>query len=83
MKQKDIALIIVIVAIAAFISFFVSRLLFQSGDKRAQKAEVVDVISTDFELPSTKYFNDKSIDPTQLITIGGSNNQNPFNSKNQ
>jgi len=83
MKQKDIALIIMIAAIAAFASFFVSRMLFQSGDKRQQKAEVVDVISTDFQPPSAKYFNSASINPTQLIKIGGSDNPNPFNGKNQ
>lgn len=83
MKQKDLALIIMVAAIAAFISFFASRLLFQSGGNRQQKAEVVDAISTDFQPPSSKYFNAKSIDPTQLITIGNSNNNNPFNGSNQ
>jgi hypothetical protein len=83
MKQKDLALVIMIAAIAAFISFFVSNLLFKSGDKRQQKAEVVDVISTDFQAPSTKYFNAKSINPTQLITIGNNDNTNPFNGKSQ
>jgi hypothetical protein len=72
-----------IAAIAAFVSFFVSKLLFQSGDKREQKAEIVDVINTDFQAPSSKYFNAQSIDPTQLIKIGDSNNSNPFNGKNQ
>lgn len=83
MKQKDIALIILIAGIAAFMSFFASKLLFQSGDKLQQKAEVVDVISTDFKSPDAKYFNSTSINPTQLITIGGDNNTNPFNGKNQ
>ncbi len=83
MKQKDIAVIIVVVAVAAFASFFLSRMLFQSGDKREQKYEVVDVITTEFNLPSTDYFNDKSINPTQLIRIGDNNNQNPFNQKAQ
>jgi hypothetical protein len=79
MKQKDVALVIMVVGIAAFVSFFASGLLFQSGDKREQKAEVVDVITTDFQPPSDKYFNEDSIDPTQLIKIGGNNNENPFN----
>lgn len=83
MKQKDVALIILIAAISAFASFFASRALFSSGDKHTQKAEVVDVISTDFALPDSKYFNSSSIDPTQLITIGGDQNKNPFNGKAQ
>ena len=83
MKQKDIALIILIAGIAAFASFFISRSLFASGTKRSQQAEVVDKISTEFTQPSNKYFNQKSIDPTQLIKIGGSKNNNPFNGKKQ
>lgn len=83
MKQKDFALIVLIAGISMFVSFFASRALFSSGEKREQKAEVVDVISTDFVLPDSKYFNTDSIDPTQLITIGGGQNQNPFNGKPQ
>lgn len=83
MKQKDYALIVLIAGISVFVSFFASRALFSSGDKREQKAEVVDVISTDFVLPDSKYFNTNSIDPTQLITIGGGQNTNPFNGKTQ
>lgn len=83
MKQKDVALIVLIAALAAFVSFFLSRMLFQSGDKREQKAEIVDVITTDFTTPSGEYFNSKSINPTQLIKIGDSNNENPFNGKDE
>lgn len=78
MKQKDIAMIILIAGIAGVISFFVSRLVFGSGGNRQQQAEVVDIITTDFAKPSSKYFNSSSIDPTQLIQIGDSNNTNPF-----
>ncbi len=81
MKQKDIALILLIASIAAFASFFASRALFASGTKHDQKAEVVDVITTDFTLPDEKYFNANSIDPTQPITIGDDENNNPFNGK--
>lgn len=79
MKQQDVAMIILIVGFAAVVSFFLSRALFQSGDKHQQKAAVVDVITTDFKTPNQQYFNSQSIDPTQLIKIGDSNNQNPFN----
>lgn len=83
MKQKDIALIIVIVAVSGVISFLASRWVFARPADRQQKAEVVDVITSDFPLPDTKYFNNQSIDPTQLIEIGGSNNPNPFGGSNQ
>jgi hypothetical protein len=78
MKQKDIALIIVIVAISGVISFFVSHTVFKSGE-RQQKVEVVSPITTDFSAPSTKYFNSSAIDPTQTIQIGQDTNPAPFN----
>ena len=78
MKQKDIALVIVLAFISAIISYMVSGMVFGKPADRQQKAEVVDVITADFSTPSVKYFNVNSIDPTQLIQIGNSNNPNPF-----
>lgn len=79
MKQKDIALVIVIAAISGVISFVLSGMLFVPSANRQQKVEVVDKITTDFPLPSSKYFNSSAIDPTQTIQIGNNNNPNPFN----
>lgn len=78
MKQKDVALIIVVVFVSGVLSFVVSDVFFGKPADRQQKAEVVDVITSDFSLPSGKYFNANSIDPTQLIEIGETNNPNPF-----
>ncbi len=78
MKQKDIAMIIVIAAIAGVLALVLSRVFFSSSTDKQQKAEVVDVITADFPAPPAKYFNSNSIDPTQLIQIGDSNNPNPF-----
>lgn len=78
MKQKDIALIIVVVAISAVVSFFVSKMIFASPKNRQQNVQVVQPISSDFPSPDPKYFNSKSIDPTQLIQIGNNNNSTPF-----
>ena len=77
MKQQDIALIIVIAAISATVSFVVSDKIFVTPANRQQKVEVVDVISPTFTQPDKKYFNSSSIDPTLNTTVGG-NNQNPF-----
>ena len=77
MKQQDIALIIVIAVISASVSLVVSTRIFVTPANREQKVEVVDPITTTFNLPSQKYFNSKSIDPTLNTTVGG-NNQNPF-----
>lgn len=78
MKQKDIALLIVIVFVSGVLSFVVSDMVFGKPADRQQTAEVVDVITSDFSLPSDKYFNNNSVDPTQLIEIGDNNNPNPF-----
>jgi len=78
MKQKDLALLLVIAFLSAVISFIVSSKIFAPPTARQQAVENVPSISTDFPTPDTKYFNNQSIDPTQLIQIGGNNNQNPF-----
>lgn len=78
MKQKDVALILVIVFVSAVVSFFVSSTIFGSPANRQQQAEVVDPITADFPNPDSRYFNSNSIDPTQLIQIGNNNNTNPF-----
>lgn len=83
MKQKDIALIIVISFISAVASLFVSNMLFASPQNRQQSVQVVPAIVADFPTPDSRYFNSKSVDPTQLIQIGNNNNQNPFSSKGQ
>ncbi|HEY1835615.1 MAG TPA: hypothetical protein VGG13_02215 [Candidatus Saccharimonadales bacterium] len=79
MKQKDVALIIVIVFVSGIVSLVVSRLLFASPQNRQQQVQVVPVISASFPTPDSRYFNSKSVDPTQLIQIGNNNNKNPFN----
>lgn len=81
MKQKDIALIIVIVAFSGIISLLISGKIFVTPSNRQQQVQTVDIIDSNFEKPSDKYFNKDSIDPAQLVQIGDNNNQNPFNSK--
>ncbi|TAH34185.1 hypothetical protein EYC59_03460 [Candidatus Saccharibacteria bacterium] len=83
MKQKDIALILVIAVVSGIISFVVSGKIFVTPQNRSQKVEVVDKISTDFQQPSDKYFNEQSVDPTQPVEVGENNNQSPFDSGNQ
>jgi hypothetical protein len=83
MKQKDITLVLVMAFISAILSFLVSGRIFGSPQNREQKAEVVEEITSDFSDPPTKYFNANSINPTQLIIIGGSPNPNPFNNKSE
>lgn len=79
MKQKDILLIVVIVVVSGLVSFFISKFLFSIPKNRQTKVEVVQVISSDFPAPDTRYFNANSIDPSKNITIGDSTNSQPFN----
>jgi len=78
MKQKDIALIIVIVAVSAVISLFVSKSIFTSPKNRQQQVDIVQPITADFPKPDNHYFNTSAFDPTELITIAQNANPNPF-----
>lgn len=79
MKQKDIALIILVVVVSAVISFFISGKLFPSPKNRQRQVDVVQPITSDFPQPNSRYFNKQAFDPTQPITIGQNANPNPFN----
>ena len=78
MKQKDWSLIIIIAAISAVFALVLSNVLIGNKQNRSQKAEVVEPISSSFIFPDKQYFNDNSIDPTKLITIGNGTNDDPF-----
>ena len=83
MKQKDILLIAVIIIVSAVLSIVLSNMLISAPKNRQQKVEVVTPIKPDFNTPDNTYFNNNSIDPTQLIQIGGSSNNQPFNGTSQ
>lgn len=77
MKEKDIALVIVIVAVSGIFSFLISN-SFISPPERNEKAAVVEPITAGFEEPDDAYFNESSINPTQVIQIEVEENPNPF-----
>jgi len=77
MKQKDIALIIIVAAISGMLSFGVSQLLF-GGSSGKQSVAVVDKVTTDFATPDPKFFNAQSINPSMSIEVGSGDNTNPF-----
>lgn len=78
MKQKDLALILVIIFISAIASLFISKIIFVSPKNRQQEVEVVRPITADFPKPDSQYFNSSANDPTKLITIGQNTNTDPF-----
>ena len=82
MKQKDIALIIIVVFISAIASLFISNIFF-GPSSHDQQAEEVQAISSQFEQPDKRYFNKDSYDPTQTITIEQNTNPDPFRGTGQ
>ena len=68
MKQKDIALIIIVVFISGMASFFVSKFVFKV-DGLKENVETVEAISAEFPVSDEKFFNAQSINPTQIIKI--------------
>lgn len=83
MKQKDIALILVMAFVSAIVALLISNFVFAKPKERQQTAEKVDAITADFPQPPSKYFNSKSVNPTQQIEIGNTSNPNPFNKQSQ
>ncbi len=83
MKQKDVAIIIVIAALSGVISFFISNKIFVTPENRQQNVEIVDPISTEFKEPDSRYFNKDSINPTRSKTVQDKTNENPFNGTGQ
>lgn len=79
MKQKDIALILVISFMSVVLALIVSNLVFNSSSSRKLTADNVIAITPEFNEPDKKYFNNSSVDPTQIIHIGENSNQKPFN----
>lgn len=82
MKQKDIVTLVLVGAITALFSVVVSMLVF-SPPKHDAKAPTVQPISN--SMPDIKndpsyntIFNDKALDPSQPVEIGGNQNTAPF-----
>ncbi len=82
MKQKDIATLVLIAGIAAFVSFALSKVIFKDAFQKVE-VPVVQPLSSDF--PQIKgdpdyqaIFYNGALDPTQLIQIGNTQNNQPF-----
>jgi hypothetical protein len=87
MKQKDWLIIGAVGFIAAIFSVILSGVIFGSPQKNPIKVPVVTKISSDFPSPQTddtykSFFNDKALNPTQLIHIGDDSNKAPFRGGN-
>lgn len=74
MKQKDILLVVVVAIVSGVLSTVAAK-IFAGDGSRQERVEVVDRITSEFTQPNDKYFNENSINPTQLIRIGNSIDQ--------
>lgn len=78
MKKNDIALIILIVAVCAVITYFIGNAIIGDQSAKQVSAEVLEPISGNITEPSKKIFNKDAINPTVVIQIGSPSNQQPF-----
>lgn len=84
MKRNGLMTLVAVVLGTGIISLIVAGALFNSPAKRSTKVPVVPAISSSFpdvkNDPNYNFFlNEKALDPTQPIQIGGSPNNSPFN----
>lgn len=79
MKQKDIALIVVVCAVSAVLSLLLSNVVIGSPKNKEQKAEVVDKITSEFPQPDKRYFNEQALNPALPVPVGENANTDPFN----
>lgn len=78
MKQNDIAAIVLIVAIAGIISYFVASALIGQPSNNPVQVEQVTKIAPTFPTPDSRVFNDQAIDPTVKINGNGQATEQPF-----
>lgn len=84
MKKKDIPVLIIVVIVSSVASFFLSQAIIGTPETEPQVAEIVEPITDDFPSIDSRYtpfFNEESINPTQLIRVGDEeSNTDPFGS---
>jgi len=78
MKSKDIYVIILIGVFSTVVSMVLSSVFIGSEENRSETVEVIPVISSELQRPSSEYFNSESINPTKTIQIGGEVSPTPF-----
>lgn len=78
MKQKDVALILVIIFVSGVFSFVLSNIFISSPEDRKADVEVVEAITPEFPELDKRFFNNEALNPTRNIDIGDSQNPNPF-----
>jgi peroxiredoxin len=78
-SQKAIYLVVGLVG-GLIVAIIANKVIFSNAASQNTQVDVVPVIKTDFIAPSSKYFNNQAIDPTQIINISPNNTTQPFSS---
>lgn len=78
MKKNEIALLILVASLAAFVTYLAANALIGGRTSQPVAVESIEPISAEIQTPSKEIFNDQAINPTVPINIGGSNNNSPF-----
>ena len=78
MKKNDIAAVVLIVALAGVISYFVANAVIGNPKNDPVQVESVTPIAPTFPTPDSRVFNDKSVDPTVEVNGDGQSTNQPF-----
>ena len=74
MKNTDIAMIILVASLGVIVAYVVaSNLSFLKLPDSGVKVQTIRKISSDVTQPSKDIFNDKAINPTVEVIVGGEN----------
>lgn len=80
MKKNDIAIVIVIVAVAGVVSYFLANAVIGRPNNNPVEVEQVTPIAPNFPAPDSRVFNSNGIDPTVEIDGDGQSAGQPFDS---
>ena len=72
MKKTDIAMIILVASLGVIVAYVVASNFLKLPDSGV-KVQTIRKISSDVTQPSKDIFNDKAINPTVEVIVGGEN----------
>lgn len=73
MKKTDIAMIVLIASLSMLVAYFVANSIpaLKGGAGEEVMVKTADEISPDITDPDARIFNNRAINPTVEVTIGG------------
>ncbi len=71
MKRSEMALIILVVAVSLFSSYFLLNALLGKPDESSMEVKTIEPLASEVVKPNKNVFNSEAINPTVEIIIGG------------